>query len=150
MNQQPLKGDLRVSKQVVSLLLLLISSTFWGQDRFLSGEFKGFTKSRGEHIINRLEQPFFAQRIDGTVMRSVGDKLPMENVLIEFRGLGRSENMRSAKTDANGRFDLANVPTGKYLFKATALGFQSIVGVVIVSPKGARDQAIILQMSPGV
>jgi hypothetical protein len=58
--------------------------------------------------------------------------------------------MRSAKTDANGRFDLANVTTGKYLFKATALGFQSIVGVVIVSPKGARDQAIILQISPGV
>jgi hypothetical protein len=36
------------------------------------------------------------------------------------------------------------------MFKATVLGFQSLVGVVIVSPKAASDRNIKLHMRPGV
>jgi hypothetical protein len=137
-------------KRVAVLLLLLGTSRMWGQERFSGGELKGFTKSSTEGIVTHLEQPFSAREIRGVVFRMVGDKTPLEEVLFELRGPGTSEVIRSARTGADGKFHLGHVPPGKYLFKATALGFQSLVGVVIVSPKALSDQPIKLQMRPAV
>jgi hypothetical protein len=121
-----------------------------GQDRFQSGELKGFTRSPTEGIIVHLEQRFVVQGVSGTIIRAVGDESPLEGVLFELRGPGTSEDMRSATTGIDDRFQLEQIPRGKYIFKSTALGFQSIVGRIVVSPKAASSQVIRLSMRPGV
>jgi hypothetical protein len=132
------------------LLLFLLAAPTRGQDRFQSGELKGFTKSPSEGEIVHLEQPFIVPYVGGVVVRAVGDKSPLEGALFEVRALTGSEVLRSAKTGPDGRFQIKALPAGKYLFKATALGFQSVVGEVVVSAKGGHRRAIKLQMLPGV
>ncbi len=138
-----------LTKILVSLLLIFVPSA-WGQDHFTSGELRGFTKSPTEAIITRLDEPVVIRAVTGTVIRSVGDQSPLESTLIELRGPDDSTIIRAAKTDRQGRFHLRRVPPGKYMFKATSLGFQSVVGVVIVSPKAAPHRVLNLRMTPGV
>jgi hypothetical protein len=137
-------------KRFAVLLLLFGASLIWAQKRFPSGELKGFTESPAEGVIIHLEQPFVVQEISGVVLRSVGDESPLEGVLFELRGPGNSAVIRSAKTGIDGNFNLSKVPQGKYTFKVTALGFQSIVGVIIVSSKAASSRIVKLSMRPGV
>jgi len=137
-------------KTFAVLVLLFGSSLSWAQDRFESGDLAGFTKSPTEGIIVRLDQPFVLHRVGGLILRSAGDQSPLEGVLFELRGPGESTTIRSATTGLDGKFQLAHVPWGKYAFKATASGFQSIVGVVILTSKAAPTRRIKLSMRPGV
>lgn len=132
------------------LLLLMLAVPARGQDRFQSGELKGFTRSPSEGEIVHLKQSFIVSYIRGVVVRAVGDKSPLEGVLFEVRALTGSDVLRSAKTGPDGRFQIKGLPAGKYLFKATALGFQSVVGKVVVSANGGHSRAIKLEMLPGV
>lgn len=134
------------------MILVVLLGTFAGvtQKRFSSGELKGFTKSPTEHIITHLKHPLVVREVGGTILRAVGDKSPLANVLFELRGPGDHQTIQSATTAPDGTFRITSVRPGKYLFKATASGFQSIVGEVIVSPKAARGRSIRLQMRPGV
>jgi hypothetical protein len=134
----------------VILLLLLSTQLVRAQDHFQSGELKGFTKSAAESIVIHLEQPFIVKEVSGTVLRSVGDESPLNDALFELRGPGNSVTIKSAKTNADGSFQISGVSPGRYLFKSTALGFQSIVGKVIVSPKAGPTHTITLRMRPGV
>ena len=135
-------------KKIVFVVLLFGSSAIWGQGRFQSGDLKGFTISPNEHIINHLDQPFAVRGVNGAVV--FGDGSPMAMVLFEMRGPGNSQAIKAATTGPDGAFHIGNVYPGKYLFKATALGFQSIVGEVIISREAVRSQAIKLEMKPGV
>jgi hypothetical protein len=54
-------------------------------------------------------------------------------VLIEIRGPGQEETIRSARSDRHGRFKIRGVPDGTYMFKATLDGFSSKIGTIIVS-----------------
>ncbi len=137
-------------RRVLVLMWLMSVSVAWGQDRYQSGELKGFTISRDEHIINHLDDPFTVREVKGTAFIAFEKKAPPEGVLFELRGPGDSETIRSTKTGRNGNFALRQIRPGKYLFKATSLGFQSMVGVVIVSPKAGRGDTIVLRMKPGV
>jgi len=139
-----------MAKGFAVLLLLLGASLTWAQERFPSGELKGFTMSPTEGIIIHLEQPFVVQEVSGAILRSVGDGSPLEGVLFELRGPSSSVVIRTARTGTEGRFHLSQVPPGKYVFKATAPGFQSLVGIVLVSSKAASSQSIRLSMRPGV
>ena len=137
-------------KRVLVLLWLMSVTVAWGQDRYQSGELKGFTISREEHIINHLDDPLTVHEVKGTAFIAYDEKTPLEGVLFELRGPGDSETITSTKTGQDGTFVLKQIRPGKYLFKATSLGFQSLVGVVIVSPKAGRGQAILLRLKPGV
>lgn len=117
------------------------------QDRFPSGEFKGFTKSQYEHIIERIEEPFVVAFVRGRVILS---GYPLKCVLFEIRGPGESERIRAAKTRDNGFFYIDRVPEGTYAFKATLAGFQSIVGTIIVSDKADRKKIVEIEMPLGV
>lgn len=136
-------------KIVVSLLLILAPSAK-AQDRFTSGEFKGFTKSPTEGVIIHLDEPVTVRAVIGTVVRSVGDESPLENTLIELRAPNDSKIIGAARTDHQGRFRVSGIPSGSYMFKATSLGFQSVVGIVIVSSKAARSRVLNLRLKPGV
>jgi hypothetical protein len=138
-----------LARILLSLPLILVPSAR-GQDRYDSGELQGFTKSPTEGIIKKLDEPFVVRSVSGTVIRSVGDESPLENALVELRGPGESKSIRAIKTDDKGRFHLGQLSPGKYVFKATSLGFQSVVGVVIVSPKASPGNVLNLRMTPGV
>src|SRR5690349_3848797 len=113
-------------KRFGSLLLTFCILPAWCQERIQAGEFRGFTKSPTEGIISRVERPFVVQKVEGIMLRSVGDRSPLDDVVFEIKGPGKSQKIRSAKTDADGRFSVKDVPPGKYIFKATASGFQSL------------------------
>jgi hypothetical protein len=88
--------------------------------------------------------------VAGTVVRSVGDESPLENALIELRDPNGSKIIGATKTDLQGRFNIAGIPQGTYVFKATTLGFQSVVGTVVVSAKAKRTNILVLHLKPGV
>jgi hypothetical protein len=117
------------------------------QERYTSGEFagelEGFIKPSSGGIIERVDEPFVVRRVEGTVVRGIGDGSPLENVTVELRGPG-------ASTSADGHFLLEDVAPGKYVFKITAVGFKSLLGVIIVSPEASQGHSIRLVMDAGV
>jgi hypothetical protein len=133
----------------LALVVLGIALACGAQERFQSGEFKGFTKSPTEHIISRVDEPFTVSSVRGSVVLSGKDE-PLKDVLFEIRGPGDSERIRAAKTGAEGRFKIGRVPEGTYTFKATLDGFQSVVGTLVVSKKADRQKAIKIEMPLGV
>ncbi len=60
------------------------------------------------------------------------------------------KRIRAARTAANGRFEVGRVPEGTYIFKATLDGFQSVVGMLVVSKKAGRRKIIDVEMPLGV
>jgi hypothetical protein len=135
--------------RILALFLLLSSPVIWGQTRYQSGEFKGFTKWQWETLIIYHEKPFVVRQVDGTVYIEEDDTNPLDGVFIELRGPGRSRKIRSVRTDTDGKFRLSKTPPGRYMFKAATKGFNTIVGIIIVSPEAAPDQVINLHMSLG-
>ena len=133
----------RVERVALALMLATLCSA---QERFESGWLKGFTKSPTEHIIVRLEKPFVVHAARGVVLDKNGTA--MHGVLIEVQdAAGR---IRQVKTDPKGRFTLYGLHQGRFRFKATMSGFQSVVGEIILSNKAPRADEIRVQMRPGV
>ena len=120
----------------------------YAQERFESGEFKGFTKSPTEHIIVRMDDPITVSAVRGIVVLAGGNSL--QDVVFEIRGPGASERIRAAKFNNQGRFVISHVPEGTYTFKATKDAFQSVVGTLIVSKKADHQKTIRIEMTVGV
>jgi hypothetical protein len=133
----------------VVLITLCVAGCCWAQERFESGEFKGFTKSPTEHVISRLDEPITVYSVRGKIIVKGNDD-PLTEVVFEIRGPGSSERIRAAKSGHDGRFNIAHVPEGTYSFKATKDGFQSVVGTLIVSKKANRQKAIEIALPIGV
>src|SRR5271157_4444448 len=86
------------------LFTFLVSSLGWTQDRFESGELKGFTIGRGEHIINHLDDAITVSEVKGTAFIADGLKSPADGVLFELKGPGESESIISITTAKGGKF----------------------------------------------
>jgi len=141
----------RITLSITLLLLSLSVCPFgWTQDRIESGELKGFTRSPTEHIINRLDDAFTVREVKGAAFISDGFKSPAVGVLLELRGPEGSESIVSTATKGDGKFSLRHINPGKYLFKATKPGFQSVIGTIIVSPHAKAAQVITIEMKVGV
>jgi len=125
-----------------------VSYARFGDTEF-GGRFAGFAMSPTEHIIVETKDPLVVREVQG-VLRSAGGEWP-ENIEIvfEIRAQTPRATVRTVLTDPKGRFHLSNVPVGTYMFKATANGWQSVVGTIIVS-KGAKANQIDLLMPVGV
>jgi hypothetical protein len=132
------------------VMLFVALSIALGEERFESGKLKGFTRISPDEVATRLERPLVVYKPSGTVLRNGGDGSGIEGVLFELRGPGNSTVIRAAKTDSEGRFRLDQVPSGRYMFKLTAAGFQSLVGVVFVSPNASPDRSIHVRMAPDI
>jgi hypothetical protein len=139
---------------VIRIVLLLFALTTgplsWAQDRFKSGELKGFTLGRSEHIMNRVDDPFTVRVVKGSITLQANPGSPAEGVLFELRGPGDSETIVSTTTGRDGTFRLKHVRPGTYMFKATLLGFQSVFGTIVVARKAAADRIITFEMKLGV
>jgi hypothetical protein len=133
----------------LALIILWFAASCFAQDRFKSGEFKGFTKSPTEHIMSRIEEPVTVLAVRGTVVFKGKDDA-LKEVVFEIRGPGNSERIRATKSDGDGRVNIPHVPEGTYIFKATKDGFQSVVGTLIVSKKADHQKNIKIEMPLGV
>jgi len=123
--------------------------TCFGQERFSSGEFKGFVKSGTEHIIVRVEKPFVVRTLTGTIV-SKHDSRPLANVTFEVRGPDNQETIKAANTDHQGHFRIKRLLLGRYVFKATLDGFQSVVGIIVVSKTADQTSSIRIELPLGV
>jgi hypothetical protein len=133
----------------LALLALLLTLPCFAQDRFPSGELKGFKESSTEHIINYLDKPIIVSAVRGTVTLR-GHEVGLEGVIFEIRGPGSSERIIAAKSDNKGHFEISHVREGAYTFKATKNGFQSVVGTLTVSKKADRQSTVTIEMPLGV
>lgn len=52
-------------------------------------------------------------------------------------------------TDEDGAFEVPRVPAGRYCFKVSRMGFESIVGTVGVSDKAPKGERLRLSMNLG-
>jgi len=118
------------------------------QERFQSGEFKGFTISATEHQIVKLDKSINVRSVRGDILFATQNDT-LADVLFEIRGPNESDRIRSATSGASGQFKIPHVPEGTYAFKATKDGFSSVVGTLIVSKQNARDARIKIEMPIG-
>ena len=117
-------------------------------DREFGGRYAGFVKSPIEHIIAETPDPIIVRRIGG-IIRSEGGEWPAwVEVIFEIRGPGTVTKIRGVLADQQGRFKMGSLPSGSYSFKATANGWQSVVGTIIVS-KDANPGEVDLLMPLG-
>ncbi len=126
---------------------LLLAQTRFGGNEF-NGEFKGFTKSPTEHIINRYEGVIEARQFEGSVTDPTG--APMVGVIVEVRGPDSSERIKAAVTDERGHFKIGRLRNGTYAFKATCNGFQSVVGKLRIDSGTAKNGSAKIILHVGV
>jgi hypothetical protein len=123
-----------------------------GQERFgkgeFGGEFEGFTIGSGEHEIIRWPQPLLLRKPEGRIVSEVRDE-PLSEVLFEVRGPGDSKQIRHTKTNENGQFNLRGLKAGRYTFKATNIGFRSVVGTLIVCKGLEAHEPVVIKMLLG-
>ncbi|MGA9061727.1 MAG: carboxypeptidase regulatory-like domain-containing protein [Terracidiphilus sp.] len=112
------------------------------------GQVGDFTWSPSEHIIDEIDQPFVVKSLMGMI--AVQGDGPLAGVLFEIQGPGTDRKIRRCKTDEYGRFKIGHVPQGTYRFKATLVGFQSVMGTITVSKKAAKAGEIRIAMPVGV
>lgn len=135
-------------RKLVLTFTLVLAIPLAAQERFASGDLKGFTRSPIEHIVVTLSEPFEVATVEGTILME--DASPLGDVLFEIRGPGSSERIRASSTDAKGKFKVKKVPEGTYMFKATKSGFQSVTGTLVVSRSNNGRKAIKIRMPVGV
>lgn len=127
------------------LLPLLICPCGSTQERFESGELKGFLKERPELQKIGIPDAFHVRAVKGVVFYMEG--MPLADVAFEIRdGSGR---VLTTKTDSAGNFEILGVPSGAYSFKVTKNGFHSTIGQVIVSRKASKGKQIRIQLAAG-
>lgn len=140
----PIEGEIRISKSAPETALLDLELM---PARFLSGDLRGFSLSPSEHIINQVEEELIMPEVRGRVVGNGGPSgWPMAGVLIEIMGPDGSEQLRAAVSDAEGLFQVGELAPGRYRWKATAFGFQSAIGSLLVRPgiEGSKEWEIIL------
>jgi hypothetical protein len=106
-----------------------------------------FTRSRNEHIINEINEPFVVRSVVGLITDERGE--PFAGVLVEIQGPGSDRKIRRCKTDDSGRFKIGHVLQGTYRFKATLMSYQSEMGTIVVSKKAAEASEIKITMHVG-
>jgi len=110
----------------------------------------GFSDAVDEHIVNEIMEPFVVTGIRGTIRSEAGDWPEGIRVLFEVRSSRAGAKIQRAMTDAHGKFMMKGIPDGQYCFKATVNGWQSVMGVIIVSKKADPKNKIVFEMRLGV
>jgi carboxypeptidase family protein len=135
----------RVARTVAAILaVLLLVSICIAEHRFQSGPYTGFTKLGQERVIVELPKPLHVREVSGTVLASKSRE-PVRKALFELRD-DATGKVKATKTDGEGRFQIKHIKDGKYTFKATRTGYQSVVGVLIVREKAPESQPLSIEM----
>jgi hypothetical protein len=109
-----------------------------------------FTLAAPEHIINDVAEPFVVRAVKGRARNQDGEWPRGLFVYFEILPYGEEKGIRSAWSDQNGNFHIEDVSPGTYCFKATRDGWQSAMGIIIVSEKADPNETIEFVMYLGV
>jgi hypothetical protein len=113
-------------------------------------DINSFTQAVTEHIIDEIEQPFLVKTVKGKIVNSIDREWAEDSrVLFEIRGIDREKKIRHTYADNYGVFEMSNVPEGRYCFKATGIGWDSVMGVIIVSKTANPNNEIVFEMKLG-
>jgi len=108
-----------------------------------------FTKSPSEHTVVELEKPLRVRSVEGVITSQGGGWPEGVVVLFELRST-RGAEVRHVRTDHQGAFKVPDVPPGEYCFKATADGWQSAVGAIVVTKAADPAARVSFEMLLGV
>ncbi len=129
-----------------ALMLVVFTATCaLSQQRFDSGPYKGFIKEEPTLNNKVIPQPFEVREISGNL--TFGEH-PLSEAFFEVRD--DTGHVFTTKTDEHGAFSITNAKPGRYDFRATQNGFESVVGTVIVSSRAPRKNRIRLQLNLGI
>ena len=110
---------------------------------------KGFTRSPSEHIINEHPGAITVRALKGTISEvAAGTGLP--GALVEVRASSGASTIQAAHTDQRGRFNMRKLKEGRYIFKVTRDGFQSVFGLLVVSRAAAAEREFRISLRQGV
>jgi carboxypeptidase family protein len=132
---------------IVSLVFALAGL---GQERFgdENPRLKGFAKSPTEHILNEHPHTIVVRSVVGRITAAaLNEGVP--NAVVEIKREG-SDKVRGAIADGNGRFRIKGIADGKYIFKVTRDGFQSVYGTLQVSRRASRNSGFSIELKQGV
>ena len=127
-----------------TLAVFLLVSACIAEHRFQSGPYAGFTKLQQEQVIVELPKPLHIREVSGTVL-TAKSREPVRKALFELRD-DATGKVKATKTDSEGRFQIKHIKDGKYTFKATRNGYQSVVGVLVVREKAPESQSLSIEM----
>jgi hypothetical protein len=111
---------------------------------------EGFTLSPVEHIVNEIKEPIIVRAVKGRLTNKQGgwpQDMPWP-ILFEVRRMGETAIIQT-RADGEGNFDIPSVQEGIYCFKATAPGWQSVMGIIIVKKKASPRNSIRIVMEIG-
>jgi hypothetical protein len=112
----------------------------------------GFTKSQSENIIVEIKEPFVVRNVKGRIKNTENDYGWSKDfgVLIEIRKRNSKSEINHVFADEKGLFEIKEISVGEYCFKATINGWQSVVGIIIVTNEADPKNEIVFQMPLGV
>jgi hypothetical protein len=112
---------------------------------------EGFTEAPAEHIINEITEPFVVREVKGRIDNVAGPGWWKDClVLFEIRGIRKDTEVHKVYADENGKFIMRDITEGRYCFKATVNGWQSVMGVIFVEKRADPQKEIVFEMQLGV
>jgi hypothetical protein len=110
-----------------------------------------FPNTPWEHMVVELKETFRVRELAGTARSAVGEWPDGIVVTVQVRRRDSNDPVASTTTtDIEGTFRLSNVGAGEYCFKASALGWQSVHGTIVVSPDATPAVKVEFVMPLGV
>ena len=101
-------------------------------------------------IIDEIREPILVRVAMGDVrIRYAGPSEPLQGATVEVFGPAPSKSLRVAKTNAQGRFRVKDLPPGTYGLHVFALGFNSTAAELIVSRRSPRNNRIHIEATLG-
>ena len=109
-----------------------------------------FVASPAEHLIVELHEPIVVAAVEGVITSQAGEWPEQATILIELRPADFPGVARRAQADGHGKFRVDNVKPGRYCFKATAIGWQSVIGIIVVSKDVDPEKRVAIELPLGV
>lgn len=133
------------------VMLSLVMGSICAQQRFGDEyqQFKGFTKSETEHIMQEYEGIPEMRSVRGRIIEdSSGVGIP--EAIFEIRSENPDDRVRGTKTNSKGEFRIRSVREGVYVFKVTKDGFQSVFGKLKIASKAQPGNVLKIELRQGV
>jgi hypothetical protein len=109
-----------------------------------------FCRADPEGFIEIMEQLIIVRTIRGKITNEI-ERWPRNcTILFEIRRIGNGGNTIQAGADGEGNFEIPNIATGRYCFKATVNGWRSVMGIIKVDRRANAKKTILIVMIPDV
>lgn len=105
-------------------------------------DFSGLAVGRG-HEIRELEKPFVVRQVSGLINSAVGRWPQGTRPVFELRPLNGG-TVKRIEADDQGGFAVTGISAGVYCFSASAIGWDPVMGSIVVSRRASIKARIEL------